>query len=79
MQIHRNESRLVALGANLAGLVDAAVLPALAVRSGFAVARWLYATLPAPSPAYRGKSSCCHVVRHHYCCDYVPPRYRCGC
>jgi hypothetical protein len=80
MQHYRKESRLVALGANLAGLADAAVLPALAVRSGFAVAHWLYAKLPGPAYGGGAGSGCCHhIVRHHYCCDYIPPRYGCGC
>ena len=84
MHQHEQESRLVALGANVAGLADAAFGLGIAMlAAGAGATRRMLGTVTGASPVSNhcgcGFSCGCQTIRHHHCCQCVPPCYRCGC
>lgn len=66
-------SRLIALGENLAALVEAGGLAAMALGS------LTRAVVGAPFREPHGGCHCgCGAVRRHHRCCYAPPIHRCG-
>lgn len=77
MQQYGHESRLVTLGANVAGLTEAAVGLTLAMVLGGAGAAWRLTGAIWASPHHDECGCGCHTVHHHYYCVCVPPCHGC--